>query len=245
MTDPAAPFEPQEPPRQNRGWMVTFADLLALLLTFFVMLYAMNDIRDDEWQDLATAMEARFSPFGAPADAGPRSDVSHLSAAGRDSMDLGYLQSLITAQLQAAGLGGDYAVRSRPDGLHIRLPELVRIEAGGLVLTPGAETAARELGQVLRAVANDVIVQGEASGPGAGVLYASAWEVSLVSAMMVADAMHAAGYERNILALGRGDAYLGAESGMVNDTASLSAPPRAQVDIVIRDGESNGVNGGT
>jgi chemotaxis protein MotB len=242
MTDYRAPFEPPEPPRSNRGWMVTFADLLALLLTFFVMLYAMNDVREDKWQGLATAMEARFNPFGLPSDSSVPSDVSHMATQARQGMDLGYLHALITAQLETSDSAGNYAVEEKPDGLHIRLPEVILIHEGRVVLTPAAHAAARELGPVLRAVANDVSVQGEASGAG-GVMYASAWEVSLAAAMMVADAIRDAGYERNILALGHGDAYLGAQSGMVNGAGS--GLPRGQVDIVIRDAESGGENGGT
>jgi chemotaxis protein MotB len=245
MRDFHAPFEPPEPPRSNRGWMVTFADLLALLLTFFVMLYAMTDVREDEWQSLATAMEARFSPFGPPADTRVPSDVSHIAAPGPRGMDLGYLHTLITAQLEASDVAGDYAVEEKPDGLHIHLPEVILIRQGRVVLTPAAHAAARELGPVLRAVANEVSIEGTASGGGGDAMYASAWEVSLAAAMMVADAIRDAGYERNILALGHGDAYLGEQSGMVNGAGSGSGLPRGQVDIVIRDAESGGENGGT
>jgi len=236
-------FQPEmeEPRHKSAGWMLTFADVLALVLTFFVMLYAMNDIRDDEWQGLAAAMAGRFNPANPPSDFRVQSGVSDTSVYDPQGMDLGYLRSVIETQLGGSDTAGTYDIEEKADGLHIHLPEVILIQEGRIILTPTAHAAARELGQVLRTVGNDVSVLGSASRGAEGAMYASAWEVSLAAAMMVADTIRDAGYERNILALGHGDAYLGDRSGMGDDTG-LSW---AQVDIVIRDVESQGETGGT
>jgi chemotaxis protein MotB len=240
-------FQPEaaEPKGNASSWMITFADVLALLLTFFVMLYAMNDIREDEWQGLVAAMAGRFNPANPPSDFRVQSGISDTSVHEMEGIDLGYLRTLIEAQLESSDTAGDYIVEEKMDGLHIHLPEVILIQQGRLILTPTAYAAARELGQVLRTVGNDVSVHGDASRGAEGAMYASAWEVSLASAMMVADTIREAGYERNILALGHGDAYLEEQSGMVNDAELSSGLSWGQVDIVIRDVESHGENGGT
>ena len=35
--------------RKNTIWLTSLADLLALLLAFFVLVFSMNEIKRDEW----------------------------------------------------------------------------------------------------------------------------------------------------------------------------------------------------
>jgi chemotaxis protein MotB len=42
------------------GWMVTFADLMALLMAFFALLYAMSSIEDYKFQEVATSLQSVF-----------------------------------------------------------------------------------------------------------------------------------------------------------------------------------------
>jgi chemotaxis protein MotB len=210
-------------PRRNPGWMLTFADLLALILTFFVMLYAMNHARSEKWGGLAAAMQDHFSTgSGHPTDR-PATGTASL----KDGMDLGYLQTVIEGQFGRAGL--PYRIERRADELLIRLPQAVEADTAGLHLTKEAESAARELGQVLEAVRNGISVSGHAATGLAGTAYGSPWELSLASARLVAKGIEAAGYGRNILALGHGDAYLEPESGAGRGNALMG-----QVDVVIR-----------
>lgn len=238
--------EPDEQQGQSgAAWMLTFADVLALLLTFFVMMYAMNDIRDDEWQGLVAAMAGRFNPANPPSDFRVQSGVSDTSVHERGGMDLGYLETLIQSQLSGPETAGAYKVSEQPDGLHIELPEVVLIQQGQLVLTPAAYAAARQLGQVLRTVGNDVSVSGDASRGAEGALYASPWEVSLAAAMMVTDTIKEAGYDRKILALGHGDAYLENNAGAKTETGTGKGLSWGRVDVVVRDVDSNGGQGGS
>ena len=206
-------------------------------------MYAMNEVRDDEWQGLAAAMAGQFNPANPPSDFSVQSGIGDASVHERRGMDLGYLKTLIEEKLSEPQTAGAYEVSERADGLHIELPEVVLIQQGQLVLTPAAYAAARELGQVLRSVSNNVSVHGSASRGAEGALYASAWEVSLAAAMMVADTITEAGYERKILALGHGDAYLGNEAGADANDGSASGLSWGRVDVVVRDVESNGDQG--
>jgi chemotaxis protein MotB len=42
------------------GWMVTFADLMSLLMAFFALLYAMSSIEDYKFQEVATSLQSVF-----------------------------------------------------------------------------------------------------------------------------------------------------------------------------------------
>jgi len=52
--DPSCP--PAESQRSSQAWLVTFTDLVALMLTFFVMLFAMSKVEQRKWQNLTDAL---------------------------------------------------------------------------------------------------------------------------------------------------------------------------------------------
>ena len=71
-------------------WVVTFGDMMSLLLTFFIMLVSMSEIKQDElYQALVESMRRRFGHDAsmmsmAPGRAKPRnSNVRRLATMGR------------------------------------------------------------------------------------------------------------------------------------------------------------------
>jgi chemotaxis protein MotB len=242
LTHPLAVDAPEEGTGTSpNGWMVTFADVLALLLTFFVMMYAMNDVREDEWKGFVQAMTGHFNPASPPADFQVRDGISDTSVFERKGMDLGYLQNLIANHLDSAETAGAYDIIRRADRLVIRLPEVLIVQDGQPVLTQKAQAAARELGQVLGTLSNRVSVNGHAARGTNSALYPSAWELSLAAATIVADTIRQTGLERDILVLGRGDADLKTPAaGRDNDEAddSESGLSWGRVDVVVRDTEA-------
>jgi len=71
-------------------WVVTFGDMMSLLLTFFIMLVSLSEIKDEEkYQSLVDSMQQQFgytktSSIVTPGDSRPRSaEFSVLSTTGR------------------------------------------------------------------------------------------------------------------------------------------------------------------
>ena len=61
--------KPDEPPKGAPAWQSTFADLMNLLLCFFVMLYAMSSIDEEKFELIAASFNQSFSIFSAGATA--------------------------------------------------------------------------------------------------------------------------------------------------------------------------------
>lgn len=58
-----------EPPEGTPAWMLTFGDLMALLLTFFVMLTSMGEFKSDErFQSILTSMRKQFGATKRSSD---------------------------------------------------------------------------------------------------------------------------------------------------------------------------------
>ena len=61
--------KPDEPPKGAPAWQSTFADLMNLLLCFFVMLFSMSTMDAQKFELLAASFNQTFSIFSAGATA--------------------------------------------------------------------------------------------------------------------------------------------------------------------------------
>jgi chemotaxis protein MotB len=79
----------EDQPRPAPEWTVTYADMMSLVLTFFVMLVSMSEIKEDEkFQAMVDSMRQEFGPNATSAPAlGKRvprnSNMIHTASAGR------------------------------------------------------------------------------------------------------------------------------------------------------------------
>lgn len=61
--------KPEEPPKGAPAWQATFADLMNLLLCFYVMLFSMSSIDAQKFELIAASFNQTFSIFEAGATA--------------------------------------------------------------------------------------------------------------------------------------------------------------------------------
>ncbi|MBT3305153.1 MAG: chemotaxis protein MotB, partial [Alphaproteobacteria bacterium] len=43
-------------------WLITFTDLVALMLAFFVMLFAMSNVKVSDWQNVIDSLSQTLRP---------------------------------------------------------------------------------------------------------------------------------------------------------------------------------------
>jgi chemotaxis protein MotB len=86
MRDPLDLSVPSPPPAVGPGWMITFADLLSLLLSFFVLLFATTTIDHGNWTRVMRPVSLYFGakPPVVPGPATP-------AAAPQAELDVAYL----------------------------------------------------------------------------------------------------------------------------------------------------------
>jgi chemotaxis protein MotB len=80
----------EDPPAGVPEWVLTFGDMMSLLLTFFIMLAGMSEIKkNDKFQGVADAIEQQFGHDQSPESLTPgedtprRTEMADLTAAGR------------------------------------------------------------------------------------------------------------------------------------------------------------------
>ena len=120
------------------AWLVTFADLLALMLTFFVLLFSMSQVRLDAWESLVEAMTDRMSPRDEWREVRlvRENQVERVDRVG--AVELGYLEAVLAERLRADVLLSDAVMQRLDDRLVLSLP-------GDLMFEPSRAPPTRDV----------------------------------------------------------------------------------------------------
>ncbi len=240
------PFPPERSPERpiETRWLITFADLISLLLTFFVMLFAMSSVKEANWEIMISALSQRLNPDRGWESVPGLTDRTAKTIASADATDLDYLHAVIAQKTRGRPVLGQALLRRIDDRLVITLPGDLLFASNSTELTPEARQALNELGETLRHIANRVDVNGHTDpNPIRGGGTRSNWELSLDRAVAVADGLRTVGYTREIIALGFADARFDEIPANIVDEQRYRLARR--VDIVIREAFADGGGDGT
>jgi chemotaxis protein MotB len=145
------------------GWIVTFGDMMSLLLTFFIMLVSLSEIKEEEtYQALVDSVQRQFGYTRtvdalAPGDSRPRSSAySTLATTGR-------AKRKDTAQggvPHKAPHGEEPSVRIIRPGQLTAIGSVIFFEMGSDELSAQAESAIRDLAVELQGKPHKIEVRG-------------------------------------------------------------------------------------
>lgn len=198
--------EPPSPPKLGTAWMLTFGDLVSLMLTFFVMMFAMSSVKIGQWESIIDALSQSLGPPDKKSVPVATARYNIATVFRKRAVNLDYLAAVIEEAVRHQPiLSGSRLIRLE-DALVIALPGDLLFGAGKAVLSEHASDALFHLGGVLRNVGNRIGVNGhsDSTPPEAGT-YQSNWELSLARAVAVANALRRAGYPDEISAFGYSD----------------------------------------
>jgi len=179
------------------GWMLTFSDLVTLLLTFFVMLFAM---KAPEVSKLKAAFGI-FSGGSAPLGLTDRGKVGNLQelldtirqprADEFGTQEQKLAESLDLPQSSEGGLSGGLQpgvnLKSEERGMVITLANDLLFAPGQAALSPQAEQAIHQAAAVLKHGEQDISVEGHTDNlpPGSAAAAKDNWSLSLQRALAV------------------------------------------------------------
>lgn len=214
----------------GNSWMITFADLLSLLLTFFVLLFSMSTVQYDSWKAVVNTMSDEFNPKRPQIDVSPHEMPDHLKTKAASGLNLNYLQALMERAISnQAALEGSL-VQLVGDKVVISVPADLLFERKDAQLVTGATKPLKALAGALAQIQNKIRIEGHTDpGPVTNGRYRSNWELSMARARIVAGILTDFGYRQSITVLGHADTV-----GLPNGIAVQRARNLAErVDIVI------------
>lgn len=190
-------------------WLVTFADVIALLLVFFVMLFSMSEIKTETWNVIRSHISS--SETLKTADK-PRTHATKNvgTVTIEEALSLQYLANVLEEHLSADPLLNTSLVH-RLDGLVvISLPSVAMFDSGSVELTVEAREALFRMGGIIATIDNHIDVRGHTDPlPDSDARFGSKWAVSLARAAAVANELRRSGFGRQMPIFGLADTRFG------------------------------------
>lgn len=189
------------------AWMTTYGDMVTLLLTFFVLLFAFSSIDVQRFQEIMSAIQHSFmgrtgilmGTTELGSEAGERMDVAELTAkelaVNLGEREMALLEMVaemeeiymeVQAFLREAGLEGEVQLRWEERGIVMELPERFLFDTGRAEIKPEFLPTLDLLAELLTGLKNQIIVEGHTDNvPISTFLYPSNWELSVARAVSV------------------------------------------------------------
>ncbi|MFI8686031.1 flagellar motor protein MotS [Rossellomorea sp. NPDC077527] len=185
---------PASEPKGAPKWMVTFSDLITLILVFFILLFSMSQIDIVKFRTIADSFQQRqileFYPSVIPFDdpsAEPEMESDDSQQQGsEDDQDLNALLSNIQSYLKENKLN-DVIVATRTErGVVLVLQEQALFDSGEATVLPAAYPFLNKVGDLLTRIPNFVKVEGHTDNrPIDTYRFPSNWELSSARASSV------------------------------------------------------------
>ncbi|WP_394580349.1 flagellar motor protein MotS [Cytobacillus firmus] len=179
-----------EPPKGAPIWMVTFSDLVTLILVFFILLFSMSQIDLMKFQAISDSFRDRqvldFQPSIIPAEnQGEMEENTEIEGSGQsDSLD--ELQMEIQSFLDVNGLEEVIVANRTERGVVLVLQEQVLFKSGEASLLDSSYPFLDKVGTLLANMPNLVKVEGHTDDrPITTFRYPSNWELSAARASTV------------------------------------------------------------
>lgn len=222
----------------SADWLITFADLVSLLITFFVLLFSMKNIDGQRWQDIKGALSGALA-FEEITDQNVNTDnIETIDLAQADNLT--YLKAILQQRARADAVLREATLRVSPKGdeLRISVPSRLLFETGSADLLPQGQDAIGRLGDMLKNIDNSIVIAGHTDPvPIQGGKYETNWELSMMRAVGVLKKLRATGVVSPMQALGYADSKF--DMIQSNLPVSIRYLKARRVEIIIGDATTN------
>ncbi len=204
MFDDEMNTDQQPSARSKTAWMITFTDLVSLMLTFFVLLFSMSSLQMDEWDAMTDTLTQTLNPGKLTTVAAATAEFNIGTIFSRQATDLDYLSGVLERGVAEDDILKTSKIMLLDDRLVVALPGDLLFSPGQAVMPEEARAALFTLGSLLRNVGNQIGVNGHTDPrpPSPDGVYSSNWSLSVARAAAVANALRQSGYTDDILAFG-------------------------------------------
>lgn len=165
----------------NVKWLVTFADLITLILVFFVLLFSMSHINSGKFQKLVGSMDKTLASE-------KMKDVHSKESQGeaQSKMNADDLLAYIKGKLKKNNLDDKIATKKDSRGVILVLQEQILFPTGEASLVPESRPFLNKIGEIIKELPNVIRVEGHTDKrPIRNSYYPSNWELSTARASSV------------------------------------------------------------
>lgn len=188
----------QEEHENHERYLVTYSDLITLLLAFFIILYAMSNPDAEKMKSVSQSLEVAFHNSASnslmnmdlnndKARTGLSLQEQKMMKAVKENNQLHQIKQAIEQTVKEnPELAKNFSIFIDKDGLHIVGLDNVFFDSGSTVLSQNALTVLNQISELVAPLKNHVAISGHADNvPINNSQYASNWELSTSRATSV------------------------------------------------------------
>ncbi|PWK12992.1 flagellar motor protein MotB [Tumebacillus permanentifrigoris] len=207
----------------HERWLITYSDLITLLMIFFVIMYAMSSVDQSKFDSLSVSLnkalkasnEIQMSNMGTSGIVSKRPETNQkptdpqqqksTAQQAAEQKQLDDLKKQVEKYVQQNNLAGMVNVLENAKGIQITLSDAALFDSGKAELKPDAQKILGGLSPFLKVLPNEIAVEGHTDNvPITSGKFPSNWELSAQRAINVLhffegaevahERLHAVGY---------------------------------------------------
>lgn len=177
----------------NERWLLTYSDMITLLLIFFIVMYTLSRVDVKKFQALSTSLSKAMGAGGMVLDSpgpsvvpGISGTINEVAQNTGDNTQLEQVKKELDQYVKQSNLQAKVSVTMEERGVVISFQDEVLFKLGSAVLTPRAREIIEKVGPILESVPNYLRVEGHTDNLTIHtVQYPSNWELSAARANTV------------------------------------------------------------
>ena len=173
--------KPKKPPAGAPMWMVTFSDMVTLLLTFFVLMLSMANMDQVKFNQAADSLAGAFGVMGSSR----QTEISPPAVVSFSPVDDDFTSQVyrrLKTKLREPKLNKEIKLVKDRGAVVLRVDEAVLFESGQRVLNPAAEPILRKVAELVRPLPLNLKVEGHTDDRGDEL---ANWDLSVDRAVAV------------------------------------------------------------
>ncbi len=189
-------------------WMVTFGDLMSLLLCFFVLLLSFSTMDPAMFKEVSGSLKDAFGVQKREIFYEMPKGVDIISREFSPAFVVDVILEKVKSAVKLELIKGEIGIEALEDRVILRLNEEVTFDPGSAKLKESAKPALTKLRQVIEEVPGEVMVAGHTDNiPIKSPRFPSNWSLSAARASSVVDFLLEAKtiYPKRLAAVGYGD----------------------------------------
>ncbi|WP_246599734.1 flagellar motor protein MotB [Clostridium lacusfryxellense] len=193
--------EEKEP--NHERWLLTYSDLITLLMIFFVIMYASSSVNAVKYKQLSQSLNAAFEGGSGKSVVGDQSGVSSpvptstttpevtdVAAASKtlEENNMKDIKQNVDTYLKKNGLSGSVSTKIDERGLAVSLNSTLLFDIGKANVLAASSKKLISIGQMLNSVNNYIRIEGHTdSSPISNNEFSSNWQLSAIRATNVTE----------------------------------------------------------
>ena len=187
-------LDPADNIASSRAWLITFTDLVSIMLTFFGTLFAMFIVKFDQWKNISDSLSQLLPHTTEPQVKAVTATFNIGTIFKKEATDLDYLSSILKENITKTEDLKGTRVASFDDHLVMSLRSDGLFQPGQAALENDAQAAIFVLGGVFQNIDNEITVNRYTEQkPLVGDAYALNCDLSDGHAVSVASALRKSG----------------------------------------------------